>query len=80
VWTGTHCPPTGWIGSNARMLYSSNNALASGGGWGYGGVCSNTTITIRTVPGTYYSYGIAAGYNGSSYVTAYAFPSPSLTY
>ncbi len=32
IWTGSPCPPTGQMGTNARLLYSSNNALAQQGG------------------------------------------------
>lgn len=80
VWTGSPCPPTGWLGVNPRLLYSSNNALAQSNGFGYGGSCSNWSTVIRTVRGTYYNYGIAAAYNGSSYTTAYALPTPSLSF
>lgn len=75
---------SGWLGANAR-LFRSNGAMIAETGFRYNGSAygSGTYFAVPGsyygVYGTFYSYGVVKGWNGSSYGTYYTFVSPNQT-
>lgn len=72
------CAPSGYMGARAR-LFNSGGSLIQESSIVYNSVCANsmTVPTNRSASGTWYSYGITWGFNGSGYNSFYTFVSPN---
>ncbi len=70
--------PGGWMGARAR-LFSSNGALVQESSTSYSGANAYqlSIPTSRNAGGTWYSYGVTYGWNGSGYNAHYTFQSPN---
>lgn len=68
----------GWMGARAR-LFSSNGALVQESNTVYNGGSSTllSVPTTRYANGSWYSYGVTYGWNGSGYNAHYTFQSPN---
>lgn len=77
---GASTVPAGWAGVNGR-LFRSSGAMVGESGFYYNGSsmpAGNQLVntTGHNARGTFYSYGVARGWNGSSYNSYYTFQSP----
>jgi hypothetical protein len=70
--------PNGWAGSRGRLFTSGGslscegtNRYNSGGAYAFGQSC------VRSSSGSWYSYGVSLGWNGSGYTSFYTFKSPN---
>ena len=75
---GSGCIPSGWGGARAR-LFNSGNTLVRQSTIQYNSGCTVAfdVVTSRTGSGTWYSYGVTWGWNGSAYNPYYTFKSPN---
>lgn len=74
--------PPGYMGAKAR-LYDSSGILREASNWVYNNSSANAFDVLTptdSTPGTYYSYGISAAYNGNGYYTYYTYVSPYQSY
>jgi hypothetical protein len=70
--------PAGYIGANARMFTSGGTEVGESGFKYTTTAASGIGVPYLHGPsGTYYSYGVASGYNGNGYNNYYTFKSPN---
>lgn len=72
------CIPSGWGGARARLFNSANTLIQESSIlYNSGCVIGFDRVTSRSGGGTWYSYGVTWGWNGSSYSPSYTFKSPN---
>lgn len=72
------CAPAGYMGVRAR-LFTSGGSLVQESSIAYNSGCASlmTAPSNRSASGTWYSYGVTWGFNGSGYNAYYTFISPN---
>lgn len=72
------CIPSGWGGARARLFNSANSLVQESTiGYNSGCVTGFDRVTTRSASGTWNSYGVTWGWNGSGYSPVYTFRSPN---
>lgn len=70
----------GWLGVNGRLFRSSGAMVGESGFYYNGSTMAGGTVLINGVDyvttGTFYSYGVVRGWNGSGYNSYYTFKTP----
>ncbi len=79
VWATSGSVPGGWIGLRARLFSGSTLIQEGGTQYNGGSATSIGTGTTRYSSGTWKSYGVTYGWNGSGYNAHYTFQSPNQT-
>jgi hypothetical protein len=71
----------GWAGSRGR-LFTSGGSLSCEGSNTYNGTTGTDAVGVscrKTGSGSWYSYGVSLGWNGSGYTSFYTYQSPNQT-